>query len=234
MLNAVVQFLEIEREGITAIPRLAEKSIKLQELHQQVRATLSKRNSDITGVTEAKDQLRKKVNAIGSQLSDTLVSLTREQGDQELQERVRFSHSDLSGSTANANLSYLETLIESADLLGIELLETCGWNQGRLDGFRKLVEQFALDMTSPRSAIAERAALTTKLYALLQEAMELLSIDIDPLMSVLSEGEAALSARYFHVRKVIPQGKRTSYNYEDDSGDDDVGTSDEFDAGDLA
>lgn len=233
MLNAVVQFLGSSQDEIQSIPRLVDKTAELQALHQQVRIILTKRNADITGVTEAKDSLRKKVNTLGSQLSDVLVSLLREMGNDELQERVRMSYSDLLGTNANTNLSYLETLLDSVDELEIEQLESCGWNQGRLDGFRKLVEQFALDMTSPRSAIAERAALTAQLYAYLNEAMELLSLDIDPLIVLLGEDAPEVSSRYMNVRKIISQGTRANVRYEEDSGDDDVGTSDDFDAGDL-
>jgi|GEM_PF-3461233 len=215
MINAVVNFLDKEVEQINQVPRLAEKYQSLKELHKTIRKLSNEKSEGIKGITASRDQLRERVNLVAIQLSGTLVSYAVEKDLTKMSTRVKFNPSDLYGVSVNKNLDFLETLLTTAEELGATELEAYGWNQGRLDAFRKLVEQYALEMTSPREAIASRSASTKEMYDLLDQSHDVLHIDIDPLMLLFTDENSRMVEEYFTVRTVVSPGSRTQTKLEE-------------------
>lgn len=225
MVSAVVNFLDTNEEVISTIPRLQEKAIMLKELLEQVRTLASVKSKNLTGITKDKNSLRERINFIAVQLSSALLTYARDEENEALQELVRVSASDLTGSSANANLTVLTSLLETAESLPMESLEAYAWNAGRLDAFRKQVEQFGLQMTSPREAIAKRANITDQMYVTINATRDLLNIDIDGLMLQLADEHREMMDEYFNLRKVIYSNARltdsSEFPDEFSAGDDD-------------
>lgn len=207
MLNSVTKFLEAQIESFEAIPRLQQKTNELKVLYQKTRILGKLKDLDVVGVTNEKNKLRQSVNAQAMLLSGFLYSYAKEHKQFLLSLQVKFCKSDFSRASAIDNLAMLDSLVTKVDEIGVEKLYPYGWSEERNQTFQLMVDDFAVKMSSPFLALKSRSSYSHRFYDKLEEAMEMLSEDIDVMMQLLQESQHEMVYRYQLLRKVIYPGR---------------------------
>jgi hypothetical protein len=188
---------------VSLVPALEAAVTKFTMLLNELQEVRQTQEGRITGTALQKQKEADEMIEVTLRVAAGIYVFAREQGDLELQQKVKLSDSKLRKMRNSALLSRCALIYNLAKELNSEALVPFGILPESLADLKKEIDDFALLVGKPRSGIVARSAATLRLQELFKEIGELLREEIDKLMLVLKGQEPVFYMEYKAARVIV-------------------------------
>ena len=124
--------------------------------------------------------------------------------------RMQITYSKIYYGTANVALAYANNILTEANAMTPAERTTYDISDGDITALTDLISEFDTAASTPRDRIVIRKAATEKLPLLFKEGSELLTDELDNLMSNYKESEPEFYEQYFNARIIVNQIRHTA------------------------
>lgn len=210
MLVAVVQFLEKEIAKMNQIERIPQLVKSLREKQLLIQKLESERKRDITLVALTKKKHFEWLNEETVSLCGSLKSHAYHANIPTLKKKMHVTKSYLLIGGAASNLSKCIAYFNAAKEYK-EVLPLYGWDDQRFAKHEELLDDVSILLTAPRQARTNQSKVIREVYKLLDECLEELNHQLDPLVYQLRLKWPFLVAEYNALRRSIKTGVRRQH-----------------------
>lgn len=202
MYNAVINYCD-ENTAITAtIPAFATVLAAFIAETTALDTTAQLEAQVITGVAINKADLKQSLCTSAEVLAAALYAYATAEEDPILQEKAKYSYSDLFKLKDDELTLIVQNLHNDANTI-VASLENYGVTAATLTSLQNLIEEYSDTVSAPRNAAAQRKAYGTQLKTLFKEVDDILKKQLDKLAVQFKTTQPEFYNTYKNNRKII-------------------------------
>jgi hypothetical protein len=204
MTLTLIEFLNKNITIANTIPNFPAVFVILQENVKQIRMIKEKQETNTTGLSDIKEQLRKDLVTNTCDVICKLRAFAVMGGDKVLEKEISYYPSDFSRSK-QASISDKVKVVYSRANEHLKDLEPYGVTEKSLADLKALSENFAAAIPSIRTGITDVKVVTTQLDALFEENSRIME-KLDVLIDVVKLSQPIFYLGYRNNRKIVNKG----------------------------
>ena len=210
-----VKNLLYAHNGIWAgIPALEDAYEKFENILLKIDSQAQLQAGNIKGITKQKQKEEDEMIQFALEMATTVKAYASVIGDNDLKDKVSYSPSELRNSRDTVLKDICQNIHDIAQNV-ISELGDYGKTPEDLQQLQQEIDDYAEILSKPRDAVATRAAATSELANLFQQADEILINQIDNLMVSYKASEPRFYNMYDNARKIVSLGRRSKSEEEE-------------------
>ncbi len=207
MLKALLSFLNQNADKWSGNGPLSQVIVELKNLIDQIVATRRLVNTDQSGVVQQKSSIQEDLVDITFALASVLYAMAVRTGDQILQQKVNMTRSDLlrlrDGELASTSQTLLDLL--RAYMTPLAEYEITPDDASNLE---TKLNNYENSLPVNRVTVLERKTANKKIKELFATANQLLTEQLDRMMTRFEKSAPDFYTSYLNARKVVAYGTR--------------------------
>ena len=208
MLKVVGSVCDKQTALFSTVPALHDAYARYKAILSEIDAVGVQAATVVKGVTAGKNQVREQLVKSALVVSRALMAYAHLAGNVTLQQEVHYSQSAFR-SMSNKNLLFISKKIYDKGVEFASDIANYGVDNTMLAQFLAAYNDFSVKAPAPREAIDVRKANNEKIGALVSQAADLLSNEIDNLVFILPDENADFKNVYKNSRNIVSRHGKT-------------------------
>ncbi len=202
MYNAVISYCDDNTGTTETIPAFATTLTAFKAEVNAINSTAQLEAQVITGIAINKADLKKSLCTSGESLAAALYAYATAEEDPVLQEKSKYSYSDLIKLKDDEVAIIVQNLHNDAIAI-VASLAPYGVTAATLEALNDLIEEYSDSVSAPRNAAALRKTYVAQLVTLFKECDTILKAQLDKLAVQFKSSNPEFYNTYKNNRKIV-------------------------------
>ncbi len=205
MYDALITFCNNNADTVATVPAFETAFTAFETTVGEIHDTVQMQVSIISGITDAKNLLRKSLCEQAADLCAIIFAFASSTNDVELKAQGNFSISDFKRLSDEMLVPACSNIYNTVND-NIKSLKTYGVTADALTDFQTAIDDYKEKLSSPRNAVTQRAAHSTALNNLFVQANDILKSQMDKVAFQFKATAEGFYVAYKNNRNIVSPG----------------------------